>query len=136
MNDLLVCSGIDVISITRIKQALSRDTGFKQGIFSEGEIDYSDSKERPARFFGGRWCVKESFIKALQEMSATESVHFDEIIVGKEGGSPQLELLGDTKRVFERSLPSGMLSYSISISISHDEVANIASASCIIVILT
>lgn len=59
MNYLLVCSGIDVVSITRMEQALSRDTGFKHGVSQSAKL-ITVTVKRVQHVFSGKGGVKES----------------------------------------------------------------------------
>lgn len=95
-------SGIDVISISRIRKA-SKSSRFLERVFTKGELDYAYSRKDPMRHLAGRFAAKEACIKALNAGS-DNAFSFKEIEVVREGGRPALsfgplakELLGEKK---------------------------------------
>ncbi len=89
-------TGVDIIDVERIRERVSRDSGFKPLVFSAAEIIYCESKAQPAEHFAARFAAKEAFLKALGTGWAGE-LNFHEIEVGNEdNGRPFIRLLGKT----------------------------------------
>jgi holo-[acyl-carrier protein] synthase len=58
--------GIDVIEVSRIKNELSKENnGFRDRVFTKGEIDYCESMASKAQNYAARFAAKEAFFKAL-----------------------------------------------------------------------
>lgn len=117
--------GIDMIEVERVQQNISRDAGFKELIFSAGEIEYCESGGNKYERYAARFAAKEAFFKALGSGWA-EGTHFYEVeIVHAANGKPELRLNGQTKQTL-----SALGNLSFSVSLSH--LKNIATAIVII----
>lgn len=57
--------GIDLLEIERIERALERRPALATRLFTEGELEFCNSKARPARHLAARFAAKEAAIKAL-----------------------------------------------------------------------
>ena len=42
---MIIGTGIDIIEVARIEKVMSRDIGFRDKIFTPGEIEYCESKK-------------------------------------------------------------------------------------------
>lgn len=129
MDELAIRSGVDVISITRVEQAVERSESFKHHNFSKREIEYCESRTHPPRHFAGRWCVKEAFMKTMYELGAENNIRYNKIAVHGDG-SPELVLHEDVRRLLESKLIGEGRSYKVSISITHDSSIDVAIGSC------
>ena len=117
--------GIDMIEVERIKHSITKDAGFKTMIFSEGEIDYCESKTNKYEHYAARFAAKEAFFKALGT-GWREGTHFNEVeIIHNEQGKPVLVLTGATQQTL--AAPGKL---TISVSLSH--LKTIASAIVVI----
>ena len=58
-------TGIDIIEVSRIQKVLERDIGFKEKIFTKGEIDYCEEKKNKYQHYAARFSAKEAFLKAI-----------------------------------------------------------------------
>ncbi len=90
--------GIDIIEVERIATSISRESGFKEMVFSKKEIDYCEAKANKFEHYAARFAAKEAFLKAVGTGWA-EGTHFNEIEITNEGeGKPALALLGETQK--------------------------------------
>jgi holo-[acyl-carrier protein] synthase len=117
--------GIDLIEVERIAININKGGGFRELVFSAGEIHYCEAKTNKFEHYAARFAAKEAFFKALGTGWA-EGTAFNEVeVTNDEKGKPQLALLGATKK----SLDSwGIIK--ISLSLSH--LKSVASAVVII----
>jgi len=106
--------GIDIIEVARIEKAMMRDTGFRDKIFTPGEIEYCESKKNKYQHYAARFSAKESFLKAIGTgwrfgiRFADIEVYHDEL------GKPLINVTGKAKEL------TAKLSISkISVSLSH-----------------
>ena len=100
--------GIDIERIDRFEHW--NEEGFKR-IFSEKEIEYANKFENKLEHFCGFYCVKESFIKALDD----DGIAFNEIeVLHTESGKPYLNLTPYIKSILKEHFRSR-----VEISISH-----------------
>lgn len=100
--------GIDIERIDRF--AHWNEEGFKR-IFSEKEIEYANKFENKLEHFCGFYCVKESFIKALDD----DGIAFNEIeVLHTESGKPYINITPYIKTILKEHFRSR-----VEISISH-----------------
>lgn len=58
--------GIDLIDVARIEAIRNKwKMKFLKRVYSEGEIEYCESKAVPAQHYAARFAVKEAFLKCL-----------------------------------------------------------------------
>lgn len=57
--------GVDIVNIKRF---ISLKDSIKLKLFSNDEINYCNSKNKPERYFAGRFAAKESIIKAFNKL--------------------------------------------------------------------
>ena len=117
--------GIDVIEVDRVTEKISKEKGFRELVFSQGEIVYCESKTHKFEHYAARFAAKEAFLKAIGT-GWFGNVAFNEIeVVNDELGKPAIQLLGNTKTFLEHKNISR-----ISVSMSH--LKSVASAVVII----
>src|ERR1700743_703796 len=117
--------GTDLIEVERIAKSVMQDSGFREMIFSEGEIWYCESKAAKFEHYAGRFAAKEAFFKALGTGWPSDTSFAEVEIVNDEQGKPEINLLGKTK-----STLSWLSGHKIMVSISH--IKSVASAVVII----
>lgn len=106
--------GTDIIEVPRIEKALSRDIGFRDKIFTPGEIAYCESKKNKYQHYAARFSAKEAFLKAVGTgwrfgiRIAEIGVFHDEL------GKPQIEVKGKAKELTDSLSVS-----KIHVSLSH-----------------
>jgi holo-[acyl-carrier protein] synthase len=88
--------GIDMIEVERVGSRIDRENGFRELVFSPGEIAYCESKTHKHQHYSARFAAKEAFFKALGTGWA-QGTSFNEIeILPGEKGEPHLHLSGNT----------------------------------------
>ena len=58
-------TGTDIIEVARIQKVMERDIGFRDKIFTPGEIAYCETKKNKFQHYAARFSAKESFLKAI-----------------------------------------------------------------------
>jgi holo-[acyl-carrier protein] synthase len=88
--------GIDMIEVERIAAKISKESGFRELVFSKTEIAYCESKTNKFEHYAARFAAKEAFFKALGT-GWLENTLFNEVeITNTDNGKPELALLGST----------------------------------------
>jgi holo-[acyl-carrier protein] synthase len=92
---MIVGSGVDLIEIARIAEALARyGDRFCQRIYLPGEIQYCRSKKNGAESFAARFAAKEAAAKALGTGIQSGVSWRDIEVVRASSGRPTLRLHG------------------------------------------
>ncbi len=107
--------GIDIIEVSRINKEISKKNGgFKDRVFTQGEIDYCESKITKAQNYAGRFSAKEAFFKALGS-GWSNGFAWTEVEVAKdEAGKPYIITHGKVKKFMKQNKIS-----KIHLSLSH-----------------
>jgi len=92
---MIVGTGIDITEVPRIREAIQRHgERFLQRIFTEGEIQYCESKVNRVERYAARFAAKEAGMKAIGT-GWNHGVRWRDIEVArKPGGRPTLLLHG------------------------------------------
>lgn len=92
---MIVGTGIDIAEVPRIAQAISRyGDRFLRRIFTEGEIQYCESKASRVQSYAARFAAKEAAMKALGT-GWNRGVRWRDIEVCRQpGGRPTLAFHG------------------------------------------
>lgn len=117
-------TGIDIIEVQRVAEKISKP-GFKEKIFSAGEIKYCEQMADSAQHFAARFAAKEAFLKATGKGLTLSHDLRDIEVVGDELGKPALILKG---ALVELAQTSGWKK--IHLSLSHVQVT-----ACAVVII-
>ena len=56
--------GIDMVEVDRIAEKIVKENGFKEKIFSPGEIAFCEGKKNKGQHYAARFAAKEAFLKA------------------------------------------------------------------------
>lgn len=105
--------GIDIVEVSRIKNAVTTKKNFLDRIYSNKEIKLSDRGKFRFEELAGRFAVKEAILKAIKT-GWRRGVKFNEIIVLNESsGAPYVNLIGKIRK-FAESL--GVKNIHVSIS--------------------
>lgn len=100
--------GIDIEKIDRFREWTIE--GFKR-IFTPKEIEYANGYENKLEHFCGFFCVKEAFVKALDD----DGISYCEIeVLHTETGKPYINLTDYVKSILKEHFKSR-----VEISISH-----------------
>ena len=57
--------GTDIIEVSRIHAVMEKDIGFRDKIFTSGEITYCETKRYKYENYAARFSAKEAFMKAI-----------------------------------------------------------------------
>ena len=92
---MIVGTGIDIAEVPRIREAIERHgQRFLKRIFTEGEIQYCESKANRVERYAARFAAKEAGMKAIGT-GWNHGVRWRDIEVArKPGGRPTLQLHG------------------------------------------
>ncbi len=111
---MILGTGIDIIEVARIEKAMSRDIGFRDKLFTEGEIAYCEGKRNKYQHYAARFSAKEAFLKAIGT-GWRFGIRFADIdIFHDDLGQPHIRPTGVAKELTGRLLVS-----KIHVSLSH-----------------
>jgi holo-[acyl-carrier protein] synthase len=117
--------GTDIIEVERVAEKIGKNSGFRELVYSPGEIQYCESKTNKYEHYAARFAAKEAFLKAAGVGWINELHLFEIEIVNDENGKPFFHFLGDTAiKLKAQSV------HKVSVSLSH--LKSIASAIVII----
>jgi holo-[acyl-carrier protein] synthase len=117
--------GIDIVEVSRIKDAVSKKGKFLERIYSKDEIRLSDRGKFRYEELAGRFAVKEAILKAVKT-GWRRGVQFKDIIVlNEKSGAPYVILHGKVKKIAD-SL--GVRNIHVSISHTKDVAVGLALA--------
>ena len=106
--------GTDIIEVARIEKVMSRDIGFRDKIFTPGEIEYCETKKHKYENYAARFSAKEAFLKAIGT-GWRFGIRFGDIdIFHDELGKPHIRATGKAKELLEELSVS-----KIHVSLSH-----------------
>ncbi len=115
--------GIDLVQITRMREAIKPDSSFEERVFTEDERAYCNSQADPMPHFAARFAAKEATMKALGVGLGSMGISgLQEIEVKREGTAPYLALTG---KPAELAAEQGLIPAAL--SLSHDGDSAIAS---------
>jgi len=111
---MIVGTGIDIAEVPRIAQALNRHgERFLHRVYTEGEINYCDSKANRIERYAARFAAKEAAMKALGT-GWNHGVRWRDIEVFRlPGGRPTIKFHG---KAAEFAARLGMTNVALSIS--------------------
>jgi holo-[acyl-carrier protein] synthase len=93
---MILGTGIDIIEVDRIAERVGRDTGFREMVFSTGEIEYCETKASRFEHYAARFAAKEAFLKAVGRGWDRGLLLHEIEVVNEANGNPQLHLSGLT----------------------------------------
>lgn len=96
-------TGVDIIECARIQKVMERDLGFKDKIFTPGEIEYCETKNRNKyQHYAARFSAKEALMKAIGT-GWRFGIRFADIeVIHDELGQPHIRLHGKAKEFSEQ----------------------------------
>ena len=107
-------TGIDIIEVIRIQKVMERDIGFRDKIFTPGEIEYCETKKNKYQHYAARFSAKESFLKAIGT-GWRYGIRFADIeVFHDELGKPYIRVSGKAEELI-----SGLSISKIHVSLSH-----------------
>jgi holo-[acyl-carrier protein] synthase len=116
---MIVGTGIDIAEVPRIREVIERHgQRFLQRVFTEGEIQYCESKANRVERYAARFAAKEAGMKALGT-GWNHGVRWRDIEVDrKPGGRPTLLLHG---RAAEFAAKLGATNIALSLTHTADQ---------------
>jgi holo-[acyl-carrier protein] synthase len=117
--------GIDMIEVERVAEKISKESGFRELVFSATEIAYCEAKKNKFEHYAARFAAKEAFFKALGSGWAAGTLFSEVAVINNDEGKPEIVLSGVTKETINK-----MGIKKILVSLSH--IKNIASAVVIV----
>jgi holo-[acyl-carrier protein] synthase len=106
--------GVDLVECARIQHSLERfGDRFLHRVFTDGEIEYSNSMKFPARHLAARFAAKEAVSKAFGTGIGKAMGWRDIDVRKKPSGEPYLVLLGDAEKLAQsRGVTSALITLS------------------------
>ena len=105
--------GTDIIEVSRIKAVMEKDIGFREKIFTEGEIAYCEKMKNKYQNYAARFSAKEAFLKAIGT-GWRFGIRFADIdVYHDEYGKPLIRLTGKAE---ELALRDGISKIHVSLS--------------------
>ena len=99
---MIISTGIDIIEVARIREALKRTARFVDRVFTPDEREYCDSRGAAAQHYAARFAAKEAALKALGTGWSGGISWHDVEVKSRENGAPYLVLNGEALEVFHR----------------------------------
>ena len=120
---MIVGTGIDIAEVPRIAQSIERfGDRFLRRVFTEGEMNYCDSKANRVERYAARFAAKEAAMKALGT-GWNRGVRWRDIEVVRQPGSrPTIQFYGKASEFAMR-----LNARNVALSLSHTPEQAIAS---------
>ena len=98
---MIIGLGTDLVEVERMAKSIET-TGFREKIFSPGEIVYCESKVNKAESYAARFAAKEAFFKALGT-GWRGGMAFHEIeVINNKLGKPDILINGAVREFIEK----------------------------------
>ncbi|MEI6747679.1 MAG: holo-ACP synthase [Bacteroidota bacterium] len=117
--------GTDIIEVNRVKAVMESDIGFRDKIFTEGEIVYCEKMKNKQQHYAARYSAKEAFLKALGTGWRFGIRYADIDVFHDLLGNPHIRLYGKAEELAQKENIS-----KIHVSLSH--VMEMATATVIL----
>jgi len=120
---MIVGTGIDIAEVPRIAESIQRfGDRFLRRVFTEGEIQYCDSKANRVERYAARFAAKEAAMKALGT-GWNRGVRWRDIEIFRQAGiRPTIKFYGKAAEFAER-----LNAKNVALSLSHTPEQAIAS---------
>jgi holo-[acyl-carrier protein] synthase len=94
--------GTDLIEVSRIQKVMERQIGFRDKIYTPGEISYCESKKNKYQHYAARFSAKEAFLKAIGTGWRFGLRFADIDVYHDEYGKPLIRLYGKAEELAKR----------------------------------
>jgi holo-[acyl-carrier protein] synthase len=121
----MICgSGIDIVEVFRMKDAIGKwGRSFLSKVFTDREIEYSNSRRFSHQHFAARFAAKEAVVKAFGEPRRFPLNWTDIEVLNDKEGKPVIKFHGDALKLTKKK---GIDSVVVSMTHSRDyAVANV-----------
>ena len=123
MYNMIIGTGIDIVEISRIKNAAKKwQKNFLLKIFTDKELEYSNEKTSSCQHLAARFAAKEAVLKALGSGLTSRMEWRDIEVWNEESGKPNVRLTGEVERVSQSRGVKDII-----ISMSHTRTYAVAS---------
>ena len=110
--------GTDIVDVSRMREKIEKDGGFRQFVFSPEEIAYCGRQTFPAEHYAARFAAKEALLKALGTGWAN-GIAFNEISIEHDDkGRPSFRFIGETAATMAKT---GSTTFHVSLSHERDK---------------
>lgn len=109
--------GTDIIETDRVKNAMQREQGLRESIFTGDEITYCEGMKNKYQHYAARFAAKEAFLKALGTGWRFGIKFTDVEVVHDVLGNPGIRLKGKAKEATEEK---SIDTFHVSLSHSRD----------------
>ena len=123
MNNINVGIGIDIVSISKVEELISKHENFLTMVFTAREIAYCEEKKKSEEHFAARFAAKESVLKAVGIGLGGGIEWTDVEILSSNSGKPRVCLHGEIKEIACKKNVEKII-----ISLSHCETHAVAQA--------
>jgi len=124
---MILGTGIDIVEVFRLRDAISKwGDSFLTKIFTQREIDYSNSRRFSYQHFAARFAAKEAVIKAFGEPRRHPINWTDIEVLNDKEGKPVIEFRKDAMKLKKKKRVGDVI-----VSMSHSK--NYAIANVILV---
>ena len=106
-------TGIDIIEVSRIQAVMEKDIGFREKIFTAGEIEYCEKMKNKYQHYAARFSAKEAFLKAIGTGWRFGIRFADVEVYHDEYGKPLIRLHGKAE---ELAMQDGITNMHVSLS--------------------
>jgi holo-[acyl-carrier protein] synthase len=99
---MIISTGIDIIEVYRIHEAITRTPRFVQRVYTADEREYCERRgAAAAQSFAARFAAKEAFLKAIRT-GWRGKVTWQEIEVTQNAeGAPKLSIQGEAAKLMD-----------------------------------
>jgi holo-[acyl-carrier protein] synthase len=99
---MIVSTGIDIVEVYRIREALARTPRFAGRVFTVRERGYCDARGKgAAQSYAARFAAKEAFLKALKTGWRGKISWRDIEVVNDDQGAPTFNISGEAATLLE-----------------------------------
>lgn len=121
---MIIGTGVDIVEVFRMRDAINKwGDNFLSKIFTEKEINYSNSRRFSHQHFAARFAAKEALAKAFGEPRKNPLKWTDIEVFNNDEGKPIIKFRGDALRLKNKKKVGDVI-----VSMSHSKdyaIANV-----------
>lgn len=97
---MIIGTGVDIVEVFRMKDAIDRwGESFLTKIFTDREVEYSNSKRFSYQHFAARFAAKEAVVKAIGEPRKFPVKWTDIEVLNDSEGKPMIKFRADAAKL-------------------------------------